>query len=81
MKEFNDKEGRIAVLISQMQADKLTDVVPFKRATELRKELCDILSPMPFGVKRKAYSSLQADVHETVRRNLEAKAKKKPRRR
>ena len=81
MKEFKDKINRLAVLVSQSQANKLVSLEPEREYDLVRSEISEILSPMHFTQKRKIYKTLQADVEDTVRRNLEMRDKRKKRRR
>ena len=80
-KEFKDKINRLAVLVSQAQANKLVNLEPEREFDQVRSEISEILSPMHFTQKRMIYKSLQADVEDTVRRNLEMRDKRKKRRR
>ena len=81
MKEFKDKINRLAVLVSQSQANKLVSLEPEREYDLVRSEISEILSPMHFTQKRKIYKSLQADVEDTVRRNMEMREKRNKRRR
>ena len=81
MKEFKDKINRLSVLVSQSQANKLVSLEPDREYDLVRSEISEILSPMHFTQKRRIYKSLQADVGDTVRRNLEMRDKRNKKRR
>lgn len=76
MKEFKDNKGRLAVLISQYQANSLNGEEDL-----IRQDICLLLADMPFSEKRKVVKSLRADVKSTVIRNLEVRDMQLKRRR
>lgn len=77
MKEFKDKQGRLAVLISQHQANKLDEYTPDKTIRKVRKEICSLIDDMPFSDKRLTCRGMLADVHEIVAKNISKREERK----
>ena len=68
MKEYKDKLGRIAVLLSQHNASKLCGFP----SSRVRHELCELSQGIPFADKRKLVDQLSCDVVRAVQRNLKS---------